>query len=109
MTVLNAAQVHVGDIGTQIQIKVVDQDGNVVSLAPATTKEICFEKPSGAKVTKTAVFPVGGDGTDGLMEYITIADDLDEAGPWQIQGRVVFVTGEWRTEVDTFRVYPNIC
>jgi len=109
MAITNNAQIQVGDIGTQLQIEVVDQDSVVVDIGPATTKEICLSKPSGTNVKFTASFPSGGDGSDGLMEYITESGDLDEEGVWKIQGRVVFTTGEWRTGVDSFRVYDNIC
>ncbi len=47
-------------------------------------------------------------GTDGLIKYTTISGDLDIGGTWKIQARVVFPTGEWKSSVDEFIVYPNI-
>ena len=107
MTIINNAEIHKFDVGTQIQILVVDQALVPIDIGPATTKEIIFEKPDKTRVVQTAAFPSGGDGSDGLMEYITQANDLDQVGDWRIQGYIVLASGEWRTEIDTFEVKGN--
>ena len=98
-------EIHVGDIGTLIEVTLYDC-GTPVNLTGATTKEIILLKPSGTKVTKTASFKT--DGTDGIIQYIAVANDFDESGPWKIQGHVVLPTGEWRSDTGKFKVLDNL-
>jgi hypothetical protein len=86
--------VWVGDIGTVFEIDVGED------ISTATTKQIYFKKPNGATLTKTATFTT--DGTDGKIEYTTVADDIDVAGTWQIQGRLVFGSNEFATAIGSF-------
>ena len=98
-----AKDIHVGDVGTIFEVIVVDQAGNVVNLAGATTTQIKFTKPDG---TQTAV--LSGDGSDGAMRYITIANDLDADGGWFLQGYVVKPVGSWHSDIGTFPVQPSL-
>lgn len=100
------AEIHEGDIGTIFRVTITDQAAAVVDLSGATTKEIIFKKSDGSFVTQVAAFFT--DGTDGIIQYITIADDLDLVGGWCIQGHVVLPTGEWKTNIDTFIVNENL-
>ena len=72
-----------GDIGTEIRLTVVDQDGTVVNLAAATKLEIHAEAPSGA--TKEWTATLYGTGTDGKIKYVTVAGAIDEVGVWDLQ------------------------
>ena len=99
-----SASVHKSDIGTIFRLTVVDQDDVVLDLATATSKKIRFEKPSGTVFEGAAVFPDGGDGTDGKMQYTVVAGELNEVGEWTIQGYVKFGTGEWYTLIEKFNV-----
>jgi hypothetical protein len=101
-----ADEVHIGDVGTIFQLTVKDQDNDVVDISVASTLNIIFRKPNGTNVTKTAVLT--GDGTDGKMQYTTVADDLDDDGLWKLQGFVDFGTTEWYTDVIRFTVYRNL-
>ncbi len=103
-------EIHVGDVGTVFTITL--QDCSVdpavpVDLTAATTIEIIFQKPPDTKVTQTGVV-VNSPGTDGVIKYTSVENDLDKSGTWKIQARVVFPTGEWKSSVDEFTVYPNI-
>ncbi len=104
-------EIHVGDIGTVFEITLQDCSDPAaivpVDLTGATTIEIIFQKPPSTKVVQTGVV-VNPPGTDGLIKYTSVADDLDKSGTWKIQARVVFPTGEWFSSVDEFIVYPNI-
>jgi hypothetical protein len=42
-------QIHLGDIGTEFQVRILDENKAVVNVASATTKSIIFKKPSGIK------------------------------------------------------------
>jgi hypothetical protein len=101
----NTDEIHVGDIGTTFKCLIKDDDV-VRDVSGATTKELIFSKPSGETMTKTATFTT--DGTDGYIEYSTITDDLDESGYWKLQGHIVLPGLDLRTNIVTFKVYPNL-
>lgn len=99
-------ELHVGDEGTIIRLKLYDGD-DVVDISPASgqTMQLKFKKPSGTVVAKDAVFTT--DGTDGQLQYVTEADSaniLDEAGEWLVQALVEFETGKWHSEKLRFLV-----
>lgn len=99
-------QIHVGDIGTSFRFTI--KDGTfTVDVSSATTQEVCFRKPDGTVLTRATTFFT--DGTDGIIEYKTVSGDLDQSGPWTVQGHVVLSAGEWRTNFSNFTVGANIC
>lgn len=100
------ATVHVGDVGTPIRLTIKDEKGAVVDVSAATTKEITIESPHGEAAVHPAAFTT--DGTDGKIEYVTVAGDIHEAGTWSRQGYVVLPSGEWRTAVLPFDVEDNL-
>ena len=101
------SEIHVGDIGTIIRIRFIDEDtGDVVDISDATTKRIKFVKTNGVPVTKTADFTT--DGTDGYIEYVTIAGDLSIHGSWQKQGYASGLTFTNNTEIERFEVEKNL-
>lgn len=100
-------EIHVGDIGTELRLRIVDGCGVPVDISSATTLEICVKTPSGGVKTFTASETT--DGTDGRLSYITVMDDLDEDGTWEIQAHVITPSSEFRSQIQTFVVKPNIC
>ena len=100
-----ANEIHEGDIGTVFEITVMDGD-DVVPIQTATTKEIVFEKPSTVTVTQDGVFVT--DGTDGMLKYTTILDDLNETGLWKIQAYVEMPGWEGHSDIGKFRVHKNL-
>ena len=99
-------EVHVDDIGTHFEISLKECD-EILDVSSASAKQIIFKKPSGTILTKTAVFKT--DGTDGIVKYVSIADDLDESGRWKMQAKITFPTGDsWSSEVTSFKVYTNL-
>ena len=74
-------EIHLNDIGTIFEVTVQD-DGVIVDISGATTKEIIFKKSRGEVLTKAAVFST--DGVDGKMRYVAVAGDLDERGQWEL-------------------------
>lgn len=101
-----AAEIHVGAVGVILRATIVDQDGTAQSVAAATTKQIKLEKPDGTKAAKTAAFYT--DGTDGIIQYTTIAGDLDGAGDWKAQTYVETPTRIIPGSIHTFTVEGNI-
>ena len=98
-------EIHVGDIGTAFEVTLKDCDG-VVDISTATSKELIFRKPDKTVVVKIAVFKT--DGTDGIIQYLTILDDLDLKGAWSIQAKVTLPTGTWSSDIQKFKVYANL-
>ena len=98
-------EIHKSDIGTKFLLTVKDGT-TAVDISGATTKQILFTKPSGEVVTQTAIF--NSDGTDGKIYYITVADDIDETGLWQIQSKIIIAAGTFKSNIEEFRVYENL-
>lgn len=95
-----------GVVGLLIKVT-VKEDGSAVNISTATTKEIKLRGPSGTAKTKTADFFTNG--SDGILIYTTIANDIDEVGVWDIQAHVVLNSGfDGHTLQDSFVVNPNI-
>jgi hypothetical protein len=99
-------EIHVGDVGTALRATIRNQSDEIVDVSAATTLELHFVKPDRTRVTQTAT--LYSDGTDGIIEYITETDDLDQAGFWNIQGYVVISGAPKKSNVDEFRVFPNV-
>ena len=100
-----ANEIHQYDVGTIFRVTLMD--GTVAAdVSGATAKSIIFSKPSGTVVEKDAAFYV--DGSDGIIQYTTVTDDLDETGTWKIQARVTLATGTWSSDTQKFKVYPNL-
>lgn len=99
--------VHVGDVGTLLVVTVQDENGAVVDISTASTKQILLKKPDKTTLlTKAASFAT--DGKDGVLNYTTIAGDVDQAGDWQIQAKVILPTGTWFSTVSTFQVDADL-
>jgi hypothetical protein len=98
-------EVHLNDVGTVFELT-IKEGSTIVDVSTTTAKQIKFLKPSGEVLTKTASFTT--DGTDGKIKYASIAGDLDEVGPWEIQAVVTFASGEWNSNTSQFDVYRNI-
>lgn len=100
-------QIHVGDIGTKLIVTITDCDtGLPINISGATVKKIKLTLPDLSVVEKTAVF--SSDGTDGKIEYATIASDLSQAGRWKIQGYIVDGAFTNNSEVAEFLVHSNL-
>jgi hypothetical protein len=99
-------EVHVADEGVQFIITVYDQDSEIVDLSSATSLLMNFKNPSKETFSETATLYT--DGTDGKMTYTFLEGDIDEIGMWSYQGVVEFSDGLYHTNIEKFRVYPNI-
>jgi len=95
-----------GDVGVAIIVSVVDQDGDPVDLHTATSLIIRLGAPDGTAVDKTAIFV--SDGSDGQIVYTTVAEDLDQAGEYEIQGIVTMGGATKSTAVSTLQVLENV-
>ena len=101
-----ANEVHKDDVGTVLEVTIMDGD-DVVDVSGATSKKIILQAPSmSGSVSKDADFVT--DGSDGKIKYTTVADDLNETGDWAIQGKVTSASGTWCTDIGSFKVYENL-
>lgn len=111
MTCNASRDLHVGDVGTEIEVTLYDTlpDGSqvVVDISAATAIKIRLKKPSGDVIERDGQLKT--DGTDGVAQYFTVEDDLDEAGEWQIQANVALPpAGRWSSCTDEFSVARNL-
>jgi hypothetical protein len=100
-----ASQIHVGDIGTTLIVTILE-DGSVVDISSASSLQIIIKKPDATTLTKTGVFTT--DGTDGKMQYVSIAGDFDQSGNYRIQGKVNLSSGNYSSSVGAFKVHCNL-
>lgn len=105
MVVLVEDKVFVGDIGTAFR-GTFKEDGVAIDISSATTKEIIFEPPNGIKATQTATFFT--DGTDGVLQYVSIANDIDRGGDWRLQGYIVMAGFTGYSDIVNFKVYDTL-
>jgi len=96
------------NIGTALRFTVKDLDGATVDLSSADALQVILQKPDGTKLTKTASLYT--DGTDGIIQYLTQAGDMDndDAGTWRAQVFVSIGSAEWYSEVVKFKVKANL-
>lgn len=98
-------KIFVGDIGTIFR-GTFKEDGTAIDISSATTRQIIFEKPNGIKVTKAATFFT--DGIDGIVQYVSVADDMDIGGDWRLQGYIVMTGFTGYSDVVNFKVYDTL-
>jgi hypothetical protein len=104
---VTTGSVQLSDIGTVFEITLKDAAGAVVDISGAVTKQLIFRKPDGTKLTKDASYKTGG-GIDGVLTYMATTNDIDAAGDWRIQAKVVLVSGTWYSSVGFFTVEANL-
>lgn len=100
-----ASQIQEGDIGTKLLVTITD-NGTAVNLATASSLSLYIKKPDGTILNRTASLET--DGTDGKINYVTISGDLDVAGVYKLQARVVLSSGSFYSSTDTFKVHCNL-
>lgn len=83
-----------GDYGQTLQLIVLDVDTNAAAdLSGYTSSQvIILRDPGGNELSKTAAFESGG--SDGVVEYTLVEDDIDEAGQWRARVRVTSATAK---------------
>lgn len=104
MSTLSACQYL--DVGTIFRVTIQDFDGEVVDISPASTMELIFRRPNGSTFSRDASYYT--DGTDGVIQYTSIAGDLNAVGTWKLQAKVTMPSVSWHTEVGSFVVNPNL-
>lgn len=102
-----SCKIQVGDIGTILQVLFTDCDGVAVNISTATTMKIILKSPHGTVTSNTATFDT--DGSDGMLNYTSIADTFNVAGnAWSIQGYIEMPTWSGHSSTNTFVVHENL-
>jgi hypothetical protein len=101
---MTCSRVRLFDTGTTFRATIKDGLSvvDVSSAGGGTAKQFYLKGPTGATKTVDASFAT--DGSDGVIEYITQAGDLDEEGTWRWQAKVELSSGTWKSEIQTFEV-----
>lgn len=89
-----------------LQILVVDQDGDALDISAASALQIWLLAPNQTKIPITAAFV--NNGMDGLIEAITDADTLPQAGTWGIQAQLQFGNTLLESRWGYFAALPNV-
>jgi len=100
-----ANEVHKNDIGTIFRVTVKD-GSSAVDLSGATALNFLFKRPNGTSIQRTAVYYT--DGTDGIIQYVTVSGDLNQDGRWRLQAHVTLVAGSWYSDIYEFDVHKNV-
>lgn len=77
---------QVGDVITLL-VQFVDPDGVIIDLSAATSLQLILQFPDGTSQNFTATLYT--DDTDGIIQYTTTPDDLNQFGYYFLQGRAV--------------------
>ena len=103
-----ASEIHKDDVGTRFSITLKD-DGSLVNISGVdggSVHQISFRKPSDTIVERNATLQ--DYGISGVMFYDSVAGDLDEAGVYKLQAKVIIPSGTYYTDIYTFKVHSNI-
>lgn len=111
-------ELHVDDEGTSLEFRInecgPDGSSSIVDISSASSMVVRFQKPDAAKTTidKTASIYTGGtngDGTDGIIQYITEAGFIDTKGKWKAQAIVSFTaSGPFHSSIVEIMVEKNL-
>lgn len=94
-------QIFVGDTGSEFRVTITDDDV-AVDLSSATTLELIFRKPDGTILTVTA--SLYSDGTDGIIFYNTVEDDLDQSGIYKLEAYIEIDGNTFYSSIGSFKV-----
>jgi hypothetical protein len=89
---------YVGDVGTEI---LVDCGMNIED---ATHTKICMRKPDGTIIERDADIHAQNGLTEHLR-YVTVSEDLNQAGWYKVQAKLTLSGWSGRGETDCFMVY----
>ena len=106
-------EIHLDDVGTIFEVTIIDPITNrPLNISDATETLIYLLRPAidentpEERLDKTAVFTA--DGSDGRIQYASVAGDLTPAGRWKIQARVTTPNGVWHSQILKFKVEENL-
>lgn len=100
-----ASEIHVNDVGTRFSLT-IEEGGSGVNVSGASSISVIFRKPDDEVIVRSGVKLT--DGTDGKVYYDTTAGDLDEAGHYKLQAKIVLTSGTYYTDIYDFKTHCNL-
>lgn len=102
---------YMGAVGLVIELTIKELNENtgiesIVDVSDATIKRIHIRKPNGVVLQKPSTFKT--DGTDGIVQYITILGDLDIAGLYKCQAYISTPSFTGYSSIVSFTVGQNL-
>ena len=98
---------RMGDIGTKIEVTLIDEDGKIVDLTAATSVAIAIYGPKGGSTTKPCVIP--SPKTSGVAQYTVELGVITTIGTHTYEIVVEFVGGsKFTSSPNDFEVFPTI-
>jgi hypothetical protein len=97
-------EVHVGDVGTIFEVTLLD-GSTPLDISGSTERKILLRAPDDTVLVNDADLV---SGEDGKMQYITVSGDIDIAGRWSIQAKVVIPEGTFFSDIAQFVVEANL-
>jgi len=102
-----SSSIQRGDIGFPFEHEFLAEDGSPLDISGASVIEYRFERPDATYLHVAGTFAT--DGQDGRTVYLSAAGDLNLAGSWRYQVRLVIGAGfERSTAPIAFEVAHNI-
>jgi hypothetical protein len=90
-----------------LSIELELKDGYIpLDVSGATLKQIIIDKPDGTNIICSANFV--SDGVDGKIYYLTVLGDLDQAGDYRCQAKIIIPGFSGYSSATTFTVYANV-
>ena len=99
-------QCQLGDVGVQLVVTIQDQLGNPINISAASGLTIKIGKPDGS--TSDVAASLYTNGADGAMSYIASANDLNQAGSYSIQGKLLLNGSAKSSAIGSFQVLSNV-
>lgn len=93
-------------INELIRYQVLDQYNLPANISAASVKQLVFNRPNKSKLTVDAGFFT--DGSDGILQYVTVNGDLVPFGTYEVQANLVMPGFIGMKEVRIFDVYRNL-
>ena len=106
MSTTSDDKVFIGDTGTNIILTIKNQDDTVIDVSTATTHEIKMRRAAGTKVTKTSSFTT--DGTDGKIQFTSLATDFSVRGVYKFQAHIVDGGADYHTTIYEQEVFETL-
>lgn len=81
----------------------------ILPIDHATIKKLIFEKKDDTVLIVDGVYPAGGDGTDGQLEYTFLPTQINVEGEWKGQAFIKFSDYEYYfSSIVSFKIGKNL-
>lgn len=99
--------IRLNDIGTAFTVSVYDETDSLVDLTPYSGNiSFLFSKPDNTLIERNGVITYTG--ASGITHYTSQSGDINVAGLWQLQCKLVNSPSQFYTDIYEFRVSENL-